>query len=209
MSPLLALSLLLAAPPSPEALAGRAVSDALAVPGARAELVELRITSGRDCPAARAVALRPVAGSSEVALRLSGVTADGRGCEAWAWARVRVVASGLVVSRAVTGGELLQDAVATGEVELRLGRPPPLGELPAGGRAAHALAPGAPLLPSDVREGPLPGEQITVVVRAGNLELSQLGRALPCTRGRACALLPGGRRVEGRPEGGQLVLEAP
>ncbi len=210
MSPLLALSLISAAAAAgPAALAERTVSAALAVPGARAELLELRITTGRACPADRAEALRPVTSSGEVALRLAGTGADGRACQGYAWARIRVVASGLVVSRAVAQGELLQDAVAQGEVELRLGRPPPLTGLQAGSRAARALAAGAPLLPTDVRDGPLPGEPITVLVRTGGLELSRTGRALPCSRGHACALLPGGRRVEGRLEDGKLLLEAP
>jgi hypothetical protein len=209
MVPLAALSLLLAAAAVPATLAERTVSAALAVAGARAEVLEVRVTSGQACPADRAEALRPVTSSGEVALRLAGTGADGRACEGYAWARVRVVASGLVASRAVAQGELLQGAVALGDVELRLGRPPPLTGIPEGSRAARALAAGAPLLRGDVRDGPLPGEPITVLVRTGGLELSRTGRALPCARGRACALLPGGRRVEGRLEDGKLLLEAP
>lgn len=201
------LGLLALAPPT--AIASRAVAGALAVAGARAELLDVRIIAGPSCPADRGEALRPVAGSGEVPLRLVGTDAGGRRCEAYGWARVRVKGDALVLSRSVAAGEPLEAAVAPGEVELRQGRPPPLASLPPGARAARALAAGAPLLPGDVREGPLPGEAITVVVRAGELELSQEGRAVPCARGRACALLPGNRRVEGRLEAGRLILEAP
>ncbi len=122
---------------------------------------------------------------------------------------MRVVCTGLVTSRAVAMGESLDGAVQTAEVEVRTGRPPAVSDLPPGARAARGLAAGAPLSPADVRDGPFPGEPITVVLTGGGLELSREGRALPCTPGRACALLPGGRRVEGRLEGGRLVLEAP
>jgi flagella basal body P-ring formation protein FlgA len=207
MTPLLAILAL-----CPLAFTGDSVSDAiaaaLAVPGARAEVRNVRITAGSACRPARAEVLRPVSGSGEIPLRLTGAGPDGRACEAFGWASVRVTATALILSRAVATGEPLQDAVTQGEIELRSGQAP-LAELPAGARAARALAAGAPVLASDVRTGPAPGEPITVLVRAGGLEITQAGRALPCPRGRSCALLPGGRRVEGRFEDGRLVLEVP
>jgi hypothetical protein len=208
---MIVLSVLIALAPlaAPASSASQAVADALAVPGAKAELLDLRISSGAACPATRAEALHAVSGSGLVPLRLVGTGPEGRPCESFGWARVRVTAAGLVLSHAVAYGEPLQGAVVPGDVELRTGRPPPLAEIPAGGRAARALAGGAPVLAGDVQEGPLPGEPITVVIRAGALEISQAGRALPCARGRCGALLPGGRRVEGKLEHGQLVLETP
>jgi len=211
MSSLLALSLAALAPTAPDvsALAAEAVAAALAVPRAHAQLVEVQVTAGRGCPAARAEALRPVTGSGEVPLRLLGTSADGRVCEAFGWARVRVMRTGLVATRPLAAGEPLEGAVEPAEVELHNGQSPPVAELPEEARAAHALAAGAPLRSNDVLLGPAPGESITVVVLADGLEISREGRALPCTPGRACALLPGGRRVEGRLEGGRLVMEAP
>ena len=203
--PLIALAALGAATPES---AVRAVTAALAVPGARAEVLEVRDAS-RACPADRAEALRPVTASGEIPLRTFGADGQGRPCQGYVWARVRVVANGLIATRAVSPGEPLLGAVAQGEIELRSGRAAPLAELPAGGRAVHALAAGAPVLDADVSQGPLPGEPIAVVVRGGGLEISQEGRSLPCPRGRGCALLPGGRRVEGRLEDGRLVLEVP
>ena len=206
MTALLALSILLA---SPTDLAAEAVNAALAVPGTHAQVLEVQVVTGRACPTSRAETLHKVSSSGEVPLRLEGVGPDGLACQVYAWAKVRVLSKGLSLNRAVAPGEALVDVVTLADVELRQGRPAPLTLLPSGGRAAHALAAGAPLYPDDVRDGPLPGEPITVVVRSGNLELTQTGRAMPCDRGHACALLPGGRRVEGRPEGGQLILEAP
>lgn len=188
----------------------QAVAAALAVHGARAEVGEVRATAGASCPADRVEVLRPVAGSGEVPVRFTGTDPAGRACQGFGWVRVRVTTPGLVASRLVKSGEPLEDAVAPGEVELRTGRPAPLEALPAGARAARTLAAGAPVLPDDVRTGPAPGEPITVLVRlSGGLEITQTGRTLPCARGHACALLPGGRRVEGRLEGGHLLLEAP
>lgn len=193
-----------------ETTPAQAAAAALAVRGARVEVVEVRPTAGASCPMARVEALRPVTGSGEVPLRFTGAGPDGRACQGYGWAKVHVVADGLVVGRTVRAGEPLDGAVTTGEVELRPGRAAPLTALPPGARAARTLAAGAPVLGDDVLQGPRPGEPVTVVVRvAGGLELSQDGRALPCARGRACALLPGGRRVEGRFEDGRLLLETP
>ncbi len=209
MSALAAILLALAALPA-DAAPSRAVAAALAVPDARVEVEDVRVSVGASCPMARVEALRPVTGSGEVPLRFTGEGADRRSCQGFAWARVHVTATGLVASRTVRMGEPLEDAVTAGVVELRTGRPPPLAALPRGARAARTLAAGAPVLGDDVREGPLPGEPIAVVVRiGGGLELSQDGRATPCTRGHACAVLPGGRRVEGRLEDDHLLLESP
>jgi len=209
MTSLAALLPPLAALALPPDTAVQAVAAALAVPGARAEVVDLRTTSGASCPAVRAEALHPVTGSGSVGLRLTGTGPDGRPCQAFAWARVRVTTEALVTSRPVALGESLQGAVVAAAIELRPGLGEPMAELPAGGRAARALPAGAPLLAGDIRQGPMPGEPITVTVRSGGIEISQVGRALPCDRGRACAVLPGGRRVEGRLEAGRLILEAP
>ncbi|HYD40177.1 MAG TPA: hypothetical protein VEB43_05065 [Anaeromyxobacter sp.] len=212
---MIALALTLAAlaavaDPGSETSAAAAIAAAVAVPGARAEVREVRRTAGATCPARHAEVLRPVTGSGEVPLRFAGAAPDGRACQAFGWASVRLTAPGLVAVRTIRAGEPLEGAVAPDTVELRAGRAAPLAAVPPGGRAARTLAAGTAILGDDVREGPRPGEPITVVVRIrGGLELSQDGRAVPCARGRACAVLPGGRRVEGRPEGGQLILEAP
>jgi hypothetical protein len=50
---------------------------------------------------------------------------------------------------------------------------------------------------------------VVAVIVAGALRVEQQARALPCRAGRACALLPSGRRVEGAWHAGRIVVEAP
>ncbi len=77
MTPLLALSLALtltpAAPwPAVPQLAGEAIAAALAVPHARAEVLDVQVTTGQGCHAERAETLRPVTGSGQIPLRFMG-----------------------------------------------------------------------------------------------------------------------------------------
>ncbi|HYS80362.1 MAG TPA: hypothetical protein VEM76_06605 [Anaeromyxobacteraceae bacterium] len=192
--------------PSVLAVALAAVQAALALPGARAELLRVDGAPAR-CEARRAEVPHPVAASGRVALRLSGSDASGRACEAWVWAEVRLRAPVLVTTRSVASGEPLQGAVATAEREVRPGRTP-LAALPEGARADHALPAGTALDDGALRVGPRPGEPVTVLLRAGALAVEQRGTAISCRRGRACALLPSGRRVEGTWHGGRIELEA-
>jgi hypothetical protein len=199
----LPLALLLAAAPTPEA----AIAAALRGSGARAEVLEVRTTSG-GCDAESFEAQGRIEASGRVPLRYAGRDRAGRQCAGAAWAHVRVLAPALVVARDVRAGEPLEAAVATAEREVRPGRAPLL-SVPPSALAARALHAGELLAPSAVQVGPRPGEAVTVVVRAGPLELERSARAIPCARERACALLPGGRRVEGRWVEGRILLEAP
>ncbi|HEX7625004.1 MAG TPA: hypothetical protein VF400_15610 [Anaeromyxobacteraceae bacterium] len=192
--------------PSVLAVALAAIQTALALPGARAEVLRVDGAPAR-CEVRRAAVARPVAASGRLALRLSGSDASGRPCEAWVWAEVRLYAPALVTSRPVAIGEPLQGAVATAEREIRPGRSP-LAALPEGARADRALPAGAVLDEGVLRIGPRPGEPVTVLLRAGALAVEQRGTATSCRRGRACALLPSGRRVEGVWHGGRIELEA-
>src|SRR5689334_15674180 len=134
---MLAQALLLAAvahagaDPAAPAAARAALDAALAIPGARVELVALGDTSPRGCEALRAEAPRPVTSSGRVALRLEGRDARGDACDAWAWATVRVHAPSLVALRAVAEGAPLAGAVGPAEREVLPGRAP-LAALPEG-----------------------------------------------------------------------------
>jgi hypothetical protein len=185
-----------------------ALTAALALPGARVELVRLDPGAPAGCAVASARAPQPLTASGRVALQLSGATAAGAPCDGWAWARVRVVAPALVVARDVADGAPLEGAVTAGEREVLPGRVP-LAELPPSATAARALRAGAVLEAANVRSGPRPGEPITVVARVGALAVERPARAVPCARGRACALLPSGQRVEGVLEDGRLVVGSP
>jgi len=208
---LFALHALAAALPARAAAPGpvqRALEGSLAMPGARLEILELHPSLPPACAVDRADAPRPVAGSGRTPVHLSGRDRSGAPCEGWAWARVRVSAKVLVTRRALREGEELGDAALLSEREIASGRTP-LVELAAGAVAAHPLGAGVALEAAHVRTGPRPGDALTVVLRIGNLRAEQAGRAVPCPRGRACALLPSGRRVEGTWTAGQLRVETP
>ncbi len=198
-----ALPLLLAASSPLEAVAG-----ALAAPGARVELSGVRTTSGAGCAAEAWETLQAVEASGSAPLRFSGRSADGTTCQGYAWGRVRVLAPAAVTTRAVQAGEPLDGAVTTAEREVLPGRRA-LAAVPPGAAAASRLAAGAVLDETAVRAGPAPGAPLAVVLRAGTLSVEQAGRAVACPRGRACALLPSGRRVEGRLVDGRLLVEVP
>jgi hypothetical protein len=195
-------------PPAEAPACAAAVRAALTIPGARAELLQLEQTLRPGCRLAHVEVPRPVAASGRVALRLLGRDAAGAPCQRWAWARVRVSAPSLVTTRSVTEGARLDGAVTPVEREVLPGRPP-FAQLPEGATAARALPAGAPLDATLVRIGPPPGEPVTVVVRAGDLVAEQQGEAAACRRGRACAILPSGQRVEGRWHDGRILLESP
>ena len=206
----LALLALLCAPapaaPAPASAAVReALARALALPGGRVEALDWRPTLPPGCVASAAESPRPLAASGRVALRLSGAGPAGP-CQGWGWARVRVFAPALVAARPLREGEPV--AAASDEVEVRGGRAP-LGALPDGAVAARAIPAGAAIDLGMLRVGPRPGEPVAVLLRAGPLTVEQAARALPCARGRGCALLPSGRRVEGRLESGRILVEMP
>lgn len=189
------------------ALVQRAVAAA-AAPGLRAEVLDWRPAVETRCEPERAEAIRLVTASGQVPLRVEGRDPRGARCEGWGWARVRAVAPALRASRAIRAGEPLAGAVALGEAEVVAGRRA-VAELPGDAVAARPIAAGAPLEAAAIRTGPPPGAPVTVVVRAGALAVAQPGRAVACGRERACAVLPSGRRVEGRVQDGALWVEAP
>jgi hypothetical protein len=205
----LALSLALALPAPPEAPAPvrAALSRALALPDARVEIDGFSASLPPGCRASEAEALRPLVASGRAALRLRGGS-RGSPCEGFGWARVRVFARALVASRSLRQGEAVSPAAAPAETEVLPGRAP-LSALPPGAVAARAIAAGAPIEAALLRVGPAPGDAVAVRLRVGDVEAEQAGRALPCARGRACALLPSGRRVEGAWDGARILVEIP
>jgi hypothetical protein len=192
-----------------EALAIGALTAALALTGARVELLDLKPAALSGCEARSAATSKKVDASGKIAVRFTGTTPAGAECQAWAWADVKVLAPALVAARDVADGAPLEPAAfRAGEEEVRPGRPP-VTALPDGATALRALPVGTVLEPQHVRLGPPPGEAIVVLVRDGALEVEQPGRATACARDRVCAILPNGRRVEGQIERGRLVVAAP
>jgi hypothetical protein len=208
-SPLLAAALLAMPEPAEIALPVRtATAEAAALPGAQADVLALEGALPARCGLTRAELPGPISSSGRVAVHLFGREAGGRACDGWAWAQVRLRAPVLVTTRPVAEGDLLEGAVAMREREVLPGRPP-LSTLPEGAAAARALAAGVAVDEALIRIGARPGEAVAVVLRAGALSVEQQGRAVACRRGRVCALLPSGRRVEGVWHEGRIVLGSP
>jgi hypothetical protein len=186
--------------------AQRALADALSRPGARVEVLGLRNVTPGACTPRSWSSPKAVGSSGPVAMRFDGQQGEAR-CQGWAWADVKVFATGLRLTRDVQPGEALAGAVEAAEIEVTRGRRT-LFALPDGAAASRAMRAGTLLAGSDLRVGPAPGDPVTVRVRAGALELTLPARAVACARA-TCAILPGGRRVEGRWDGTHLALEAP
>jgi hypothetical protein len=181
-----------------------ALQRALAVPGGRVELRTFRGPQAHTCAVESAEVGTPLVASGKVAVRLLG-----EHCEAWGWAEARVFAKVLLAARALREGDPLEGATRLEERELHRGQEP-LRTLPEAARAARAIPAGTALEQFHLHsEGPTPGSQIKVEVHAGPLIVMQTGRAVPCTRGHACAVLPSGRRVEGVMQAGHLLVETP
>ncbi len=185
-----------------------ALARALALSGSEIRLADYRPRLPITCLVSRAEAAKSITASGHVAVHLFGRDASGRDCEGWAWATVHVFSRVLVTSRAVREGEPLEGAVRTDTREALEGRNA-LVELPGKAVAARSLPAGQALLESDQRTGPRPGDTLDVVIRVGAVEVEQVGHAVPCVRGRTCAVLPSGKRVEGNYQKGRLLVEAP
>jgi hypothetical protein len=195
---------------TPAMIYRKAIERALTVPGARLEgAVEERAGSRpSDCRALEAEVGQPVEASGRVAVKLSGRSGRGQRCEAWTWMRVRVVAPVAVAARALRAGERLEGAVTTEERELRAGHAP--AAIGSASVAARDLTAGQLLDAAAVGEPTLrPGEAVKVLVVNGALVIEQSGRAVPCVRGRACAVLISGKQVEGSLIDGRLVVQTP
>ena len=188
----------------------QALERALAAPGARLDsaIEERGPMRAADCRASAAEVPRPIDGSGRVAVKLSGRAAHGQTCEAWAWVRVRVVAPVPVASRALRAGESFANAVVTEERELRAGHAP--AQIGPASVAARAIAAGQVIDGASVTEPTLrAGEPVKVLVVSGSIVIEQAGRAVPCLRGRGCAVLASGKHVEGELVDGQLVVQSP
>jgi hypothetical protein len=205
---LLSLALGEAAPPAPADAASappgvvvQAVTEALALPGARALIRAYQPASA--CPATEARLERPIEGSGRYAVRLRGPA-----CQGWAWVKVEVRAPVSVTTRAVDRGEPLDQAIAVEEREVRTSRAP--ARVAAGARATRRLARGQMVEASHVvAPGAALGAAVKVVVRVGSLEVGQSGRIVGCAGGRTCAVLPSGKHVTGDLIDGALVVEGP
>jgi hypothetical protein len=199
MAPI-ALLLALAVPPPVEA----AARAALAVPEAQLTLSAYRPAPAGCAPREVEVASRIVASGTVVA-RFRGEDVRGHECSGAAFLRASVRSSQWVAARAFRSGELVEAIRALRE--LRAGSEP-LFLMPAGARAARALAAGEALEEGSLRTSD-PDAPVAIEIRSGALRIQTAGRRVPCARGRACAVLASGKRVEGVAQGDRLIVELP
>jgi flagella basal body P-ring formation protein FlgA len=182
---------------------------ALVVPGARLTVRSYRATgAAAGCAVSDATVDKPIEASGRYPVKVSGP-----GCGGWAWAEVVVKADVLVTTRAVRPGESLEGATTRVERELRAGRQPAAspdaGEL-VRARATRPLGRGQVVERSHLEAaGAAAGSPVKVIIRAGDLTITQTGRLVPCGRGRSCAVVPSGKRLEGTLVDGQLLVETP
>lgn len=186
----------------------RAIQSA-AGPGVRVEAQDFRIPSDPGCRVKAAVLDHRLTRSELLAVRIKGTHADGEACEVTGWVRLRAYRAVLVTANKIEAGQPLAPSVHSEEREWKGGLPPVV-QLPEGAVAARPLMAGTPLALSSIREaGPNNGATVRVLLRHGPIELEAEGRAVPCIKGHACALLASGRRVEGVWSDGRIVWEVP
>ena len=194
-----------------------ALSAAVTTPGARVDIVAVDLpSSSSNCvtsgPDARVETSRPIDGSGRVAVKLTGARPGGAACEVWAWARVRIFAKVPVTRRALRAGEALAMAAATEVREIKSGHTPAAWEtVVAGGSVADRSLGAGQMIEADAVRAPglKSGETVKVVIVSGALAIEQTGHAIPCVRGRICALLPSGKHVEGTLVDGRLMVQMP
>jgi flagella basal body P-ring formation protein FlgA len=209
----LAASTLLASPArgddTPPAVQQR-LQAALALPDARLTVRSYRPTSAAAaCAVDDAAVDKQIDGSGRYPVKV-----QGRGCSGWAWADVVVKADVLVTTRSLRPGERLAGATTRVEREIRAGRQPLTASAGDDGlaqaRTTRPLGRGQVVERSHVQEaGAATTGPVKVVIRAGDLTITQTGRLVSCGRGRACAVMPSGKHLEGTLTGGQLFVETP
>lgn len=185
-----------------------AVVAALVVPEGTVKVMGNTTRLPAGCRADAGQVDRPLSASGSVTVKLRGHTRRGEACEGWARVVVAVSAPVLVTTRVVRAGEALDEATTVQWREIGPGFKPAPSR--AGGVAARTLMAGQALDVNAVRaERPASGGAVRVRVRAGALTVEQMGRLISCGTGRACAVLPSGKHVEGVLEEDTLVVVAP
>jgi hypothetical protein len=185
-----------------------ALEAASSIPQARIEVTSYAPQMPAGCHLAGAELGRTLAGSGRLAVKLVGNSKSGEACSGWAWVGVRMFARVLVAARPLREGDALEGATDLLEREIAAGRELLLS--PSGATAARSLTRGAIIEAGFARAvGVRPGESIKVIVAAGALQVDQTGRSVGCGRGKACAVLPSGKHVEGVLVQGRLLVQVP
>jgi len=181
---------------------GESLIHALAIPGAR--IVPLSWSAPAGCRIESASVPRTIDGSGRVAVKFSG-----KNCSGWGWVRLEVWSETAVTTRALRAGEAVESGTAMVSREVKSGRMPFVP--PPGAVAIRTLSAGTAIGEADVSTSAVvAGDPVKIVVAAGALAVETQGRRTNCVRGRACAVLPTGKHVEGHmDDGGRLIVEVP
>lgn len=196
---------------APPAEVQDAVQAALADPGAEVEVTSFRASLPQGCALAGAEVRRPITKSGTALLRLNGRTRRGQPCAGSGVAQLVVRAAVWVVGAPIAAGMPLEGSVARERREVRGGAP--LSSLPQGAVAKASLEAGVVLEAHHVaRPGAAPGTSLRVVLRKGQVTVSQRAVVVPCPGGgveEVCARLPSGKRVAGALADGTLEVMLP
>jgi hypothetical protein len=175
--------------------------------GAEVVVVEYRPTLPAGCIPSEASLAGRLDGAGRGLLRLTGTNGRGARCDGYASVRAQVSMPVWVVGAPVAKGEAVGDR-ATKTLRPRTAGQPVI-DLDPAARAATFLPAGTILEPRHLvrADAPQAGTDIAVVVADGRLTVTAKGRVVACGNDRTCALMPGGRKVEGTMRNGKLYVE--
>jgi flagella basal body P-ring formation protein FlgA len=185
--------------------------DRAAPPDAQVRSTHYR--SASDCSVDSAEVTNPLVASGRAALKISGRSANGKPCKAYAFVEVKLTSEALIATRPVREGSPLEGSVRRVRHEIMNGETPIL-DLPPGALASRTLSTGQLIESQYLRmPGLNPGSQVRVLVQMGALSLEQNGIVSRCA-GRpdpslVCAQVGAGRHVEGHMMNGALRVGTP
>lgn len=166
-----------------------------------------------DCSVETAEVTNPLIASGRAALKISGRSANGKACKAYAFVEVKLTSEALIATRPVREGSPLEGSVRRVRHEITNGETPMVA-LPPGALASRTLSTGQVIESQYLRmPGLNPGSQVRVLVQMGALSLEQNGVVSRCA-GRfdsslVCAQVGAGKHVEGHMMNGSLMVGTP
>jgi hypothetical protein len=161
------------------------------------------------CAITGAELLGRLRGSGQAVFRLRGIDASSAVCGGWSWAALRIFGQAWVLTKDVTTGAPVANAVTSAERQVPLGHQF-LASISADALAAQTLTSGTALEAYHVRvPGQIPGRSVQIELRTSDLVIATSGESVACQAGSVCARLPSGKRVSGDWVDGHLEVVLP